>query len=83
MNQTGGFRGNGHPWAGMGASSLRDAPPLCLLLEMGLAPSAKTRQAASLQVTSTTFESIKANEYRLRLKPDTPRFLYAALNRIF
>ncbi len=31
MNQRGGSRGSGHLWAGMGAPSLRDAPPLTLL----------------------------------------------------
>jgi uracil-DNA glycosylase len=40
----GGFRGNGHLWAGMGAPSLRDGPPLFLLRrDRDFAPSSVRR----------------------------------------
>jgi hypothetical protein len=43
MNHRGGFRGNGHFWAGMGDPLLRDAPPL-----FGLRFHATLRLAAAL-----------------------------------
>src|SRR5208282_2632932 len=81
MIQQGGFRGNGHLWAGMGASSLRDGPPLLFCRDGACPVSIRGRRRASRPSTGIEWYS-ESHEHRLRIQQNPPRFLHAVLDLI-